>query len=145
MRIRRLLEQVIAKHGESEAAAALERLLHAPSTVESTLTIVANGGVHPLSSDALRGEVFFASHGNLNLADAGTLHDEYRSILRRLAAKLRDRPWRRIYLIPTGPPTLSLQIKLLVYQINRLATVDMFYSNGQYIEVCIGHRELLVK
>ena len=141
--IEKLTALVIAKHGLKATELALQRILHAPLEAESTLTIIANAGLHPLPQEVLRGDVFEASRGNLNLTDASTLHLEYVRILSGVARKLLSKTWAIVYLIPTGPPTLALQVKLLVYQICRLATVDLFYSKGQFIEVSLDHRELI--
>ena len=67
----------------------------------------------------------------------------YTLVLNRLAEKLFERSWKRIYLVPTGPTTLILQIKLLVYHITRISTVDLFYSKGDYFEIELDYRSYL--
>jgi hypothetical protein len=106
------------------------------------LTIVANAGVHEIPRDYLRGEVFEASRGDWNASTEEALLLELKAILSRLANKLRSGRWERVYLIPTGHPVLSLQIKTMVYRLLRLNTIDLYYKGGTYIEVNLDHRAI---
>src|SRR4051794_36496249 len=91
-------------------------------TVSETLTIIANEGVHHLPDSMRRGHIHVASHGNLDFSTIGTVEAEYVRILSDLAQLLKERTWTNIYLVPFGPSTLSMQIKLLVYRITRIET-----------------------
>ena len=37
---------------------------------------------------------------------------------------------------------LTINVKLLVYRILRLNTIDLYYRSGKYIDVHIDHRRL---
>ncbi|MCI5207388.1 MAG: hypothetical protein D3910_01015, partial [Candidatus Electrothrix sp. ATG2] len=81
--------------------------------------------------------------GSLELSTKEDIQIEYRKALVRLIKKLKEKPWRKVYLVPTGPTTLVLQIKVVVYNILRLSTVDLFYSKGLYFELDMDYREIL--
>src|SRR5687768_15160737 len=80
------------------------------------LTIIVNEGIHVLGAAHRRGEVFSASQGSLDFSNARSIASEYRKALSKTARKLKERSWRRIYIVPFGPTTLAMQIKLLVYR-----------------------------
>lgn len=67
---------------------------------------------------------------------------ELKTILGRLAVKLRSGRWKRVYLIPTGHPVLSLQIKTMVYRLLRLNTIDLYYKAGTYFEIDLDQRAI---
>ena len=106
------------------------------------LTIVANAGVHTIPESYLRGEVYVASRGNWRVDNDETLNSQVSQILTGVARKLKERQWRRIYLIPTGHPAVSMNIKLLVYRAIRLNTIDWVYINGEYYLLTIDQREI---
>jgi hypothetical protein len=88
--------------------------------------------------------VYCASHGNWDASSQQALLAEFRRILGELGRKLNERVWRQIYLIPTGHPALSVQIKLFVYRVARMNTIDLFYQSGRYFEIDINHREIVL-
>lgn len=109
------------------------------------MTIVANKGVHHLPSECLRGEVFYASEGNLDFSSIEVVKSQYEQILRVVAIILKKCPWKQIYLIPFGHSTLCMQIKLLVFRVTRIVTIDLFYDGkGHYSDLCIEQRNLIV-
>src|SRR5690242_3027812 len=123
-----LLERCVSVRGEELVREQLSGLLNGPSAENETLTIIANSGVHAIPSQYQRGEVYAASHGNWNVSSQSDLEAEFKRILVGLGRKLKQSPWKRIYLIPTGHPALAIQIKLLVYRVTRINTIDLFYS-----------------
>jgi hypothetical protein len=104
------------------------------------LTIIANAGNHYIPPEYMHGEIYEASRGSLRLDSELSTKEEYRRILANLATKLRETSWNQIYLVPTGPVTLSLQIKIQVYHITRLDTIDLFYLDGNYFELRLTDR-----
>ncbi|MDA2923654.1 hypothetical protein MYX65_03185 [Acidobacteria bacterium AH-259-L09] len=134
-----LLNKAVARHGREEIAKVLTDLSRSGGETE-VLTIIANAGVHEIPQRYLRGEVYEASHGNWDASTPESLRRELCDRLARLAEKLRSTVWKRIYLVPTGHPVLSLQIKAMVYRILRLNTVDLYYKDGEYFEIEIDHR-----
>ena len=139
----RLLGQAIDASGSERVAEVLATLAgHRASTDIDTLTLVANAGVHVIPEVYLRGEVYEVSRGDWAVDTAADLEAELNAILTRLVRKLRSRPWQRVYLIPTGHPVLTVNVKLLVYRLLRLNTIDLYYHSGTYIDVQINHRRL---
>src|SRR5258707_15166277 len=124
MTVRDELNELIRKIGEERALKIIQRAVHDNASAESMLTIVANQGSHHLPDMYLRGMVYVASIGNLDFSSMERVHEQYNEILSRLASVLKSKPWTRIYLIPFGHSTLAMQIKLLVYRITRIETVE---------------------
>ena len=108
----------------------------------AVLTIVANAGIHEIPAGYLRGEVYEASRGDWDASTEESLLLELRAILSRLAKKLRSGRWKCVYLIPTGHPVLSLQIKAMVYRLLRFNTIDLYYKAGIYFEVNLDQRAI---
>jgi hypothetical protein len=138
-----MVEECLRLRGREAVEKSLSSLLELQQPAEAILTIIANSGVHPVPPQYLRGEVYSASYGNWDASSQEALEAEFKRILGELWRKLNERAWKQIYLIPTGHPALSIQIKLFVYRIMRINTIDLFYANGQYYELCIDHREIV--
>lgn len=112
---------------------------------EDDLTIIANKGVHHLPSERLHGDVFYASEGNLDFSSIEVVKSQYETILSTLACKLKQRPWKHVYLVPFGHCTLCMQIKLLVFRITRIETIDLFYhGEGNYSDLKVEQRNLII-
>ncbi|MBD3617856.1 MAG: hypothetical protein HUJ28_00025 [Chromatiales bacterium] len=139
-----LLEEALRSVGEGRLVEELTRLSKSAVENEGTLTIIANAGVHHLPEKLLRGQVFNASEGTLNFTSQESTKKEFEMILKKLAVKLKERDWKRVYLIPFGPANLSMLLKLLVYRVTHIETIDMFYCNGEYMELDIQIRPLVV-
>lgn len=136
-----LVSKAVAAVGYERVSEQLAPLV--PSESESrTLTLVSNAGVHTIPPEYLRGEVFEVSRGSWAAETPEEVHSELRDLLSGLARKLRSRPWRKVFLIPTGHPILTIHIKLLVYRLLRINTIDFYYRSGEYIEVELDHREI---
>jgi hypothetical protein len=113
------------------------------SFAEDVLTIIANQGIHVLGGKYLRGEVFAASTGSLNFTNTRSITAEYQRILSRTARKLKERPWRKVYIVPFGPTTLSMQIKLLVYRICGVESIDVAHLGGNMrADVALNLRQI---
>ena len=107
----------------------------------AVLTIIANQSFHGIPQRYLRGQVYVASRGKLDLSSAAKAKAVYAKILQRLVRILASNNWKEIYLIPTGHPTLSAAIKLAVYQVTRRNTVDVFYADGKYFDLRLSVRD----
>jgi hypothetical protein len=140
--LHKLLEETLKARGAAPVEAALRGLLSSGSPDVQVLTIIANAGVHEVPPAYLRGDVYEASRGDWNASTEEALSLELRRILSGLVKKLRSRRWGCIYLIPTGHPILSLQIKAMVYRILRLNTIDLYYKAGTYFEVDLDQRAI---
>ena len=139
------LTLAVERRGIRAACEALKDLATIAERSPRVLTIIGNGGMHAIPKECLHGDVYIATQGTLNLSGLDSIEDEYGPILRRLAEKLWETPWEKIYFVPTGPTTLALQIKLLVYHITRIPTIDFLYLSGRYTEVAMDYRKYLNK
>ncbi|MGA8433085.1 MAG: hypothetical protein WB729_24905 [Candidatus Sulfotelmatobacter sp.] len=137
-----LLDKAVESSGTVRVVAALEGLAVAVAPEEHVLTIIANAGVHTIPQSFLRGEVYEASRGDWNASTEEALLSELSRILSEVVNKLRSKNWKRVYLIPTGHPVLSLQIKAMVYRILRLNTIDLYYKAGSYFEIDLDQRAI---
>ncbi len=136
-----LIEKFVAKYGSQELESYINNRLN--DNENNTLTIIGNSGLHTIPNEHLHGEVYIASSGNLDLSTKESTTLEYEKVLSKLIKKLQEKSWNKIYFVPTGHTTLVLQIKLIVYNILRISTIDLFYSKGGYFELEIDYRELL--
>lgn len=140
-----LLDEAVAATSAEQVADTLRRFLEIIPDEPETLTIIANTGLHEIPASYLRGEVYPASRGDWQVSTKEALLKEMTAILSRLATKLRSRSWKRVYLIPTGHPVLSLQIKSMVYRVLRINSIDLYYKAGTYFEVDIDQRAVALK
>jgi hypothetical protein len=138
--IHKLLDEALKTSGAERVVAALEGLVTPDASEVGVLTIIANAGVHEIPQAYLRGEIYEASRGNWDASTEEALMLELRAILSRLVDKLRSAQWSRVYLIPTGHPVLSLQIKTMVYRLLRFNTIDLYHKAGTYFEVDLDQR-----
>ena len=136
-----LLDIAVESAGTERVAEVLTSLARR-ETLTDTLTLVSNAGVHTIPGSYLHGDIYEVSRGDWTASTSAEVHEELTRLLRALAHKLRSRPWRQVYLVPTGHPILTVNVKLLVYRLLRINTIDLYYRAGQYIEVHIDHRRL---
>ena len=81
----------------------------------------------------------------MDFSSIDTVSVEFKAILSGLTEKLKSKKWKRIHIIPFGPCALSMQIKLLVYRITRIESVDVFYlGEGEYVDLKINQRNIIV-
>lgn len=111
----------------------------------NVLTIVTNNGPHRIPEDLVKGELFVASMGDFKLDDAIQTKTQYEEVLKGLSVKLKEKKWRKIYLLPFGPTSLNMLIKLIVYRVTYSDTTDYIYSgNGKYVELAINSRTVIL-
>jgi hypothetical protein len=137
--INSLLRRAVAERGARRVRQTLQSLI--VDSRNNILTILANEGRHSVPQRYLRGEIFVASRGDIDLSSPSKAKATFIKIVQRLNRKLLEKTWAKIYLIPTGHPTLSLQIKLAVHSTTRLNTTDVFYLNGRYFDIDFDARE----
>jgi hypothetical protein len=143
--LHRLLDEVLQTSDVEHVKAALASLLNQSAEEQTVLTIIANAGVHGIPREYLRGEIYEASRGDWDVSTEETLLLELKAILSSLARKLRTGSWKQVYLIPTGHPILSLQIKAMVYRVLRLNTIDLYHKAGIYFEVNLDQRTIALE
>ena len=145
--LRKLVEKCVTELGEDAVTRALATLEsgRGQAAEKDVLTIIANAGVHRVPDSCLRGEVLIASEGNWAVGSEEAMDREIRRILAKVAQKLKQRAWRKVFLVPTGHPVVSMNIKLLVYRALRLNTADWMYLNGIYHNIEIDQRIVAIE
>ncbi len=142
--MKELLEECLNKLGYDKLKDELNRVLSLHNG-EEVLTIIVNEGVHPHASVHDRGEVYIASRGNLDFSSKETSEEEFKKVLTGVASKLKSKIWKKIYLVPFGPSVLAMQIKLLVYRISHIETIDVLHAgNGVYYDLEINQRDIAI-
>jgi hypothetical protein len=140
------LEAAISLGGKARVLQILSSIAKVKPVESNTLTIVVNEGVHHLADEHRRGEVFAASRGSFDLSSAESVHEEFRRVLIDTARKLKSQAWKRVYIVPFGPAPLSMQIKLLVYRICGLESIEVMHIPGDSrLDVSIDLRKLIVE
>lgn len=132
------IQKFIRKYGEEEL---IDIVSH--NCDEKVLTIIANAGVHPYHALHKRGEVFVASEGSLDFSSKESAVAAIEGVLFRVAKKLKEKRWTRIYLVPFGPAPLSLQIKSIVHKVLDIETIDVLHlGNGAHVDICLNPRSI---
>lgn len=140
------LADLIRRLGEEKACDILrEHLEREERGDENVLTIVVNKGVHHLPEKNLRGTVFYASEGNLDFSSARSVEEEFDRILEDVTRILKEKNWKQVFVLPFGPCALSMQVKLLVYRITRIESIEIFHlGEGEYMDLEINQRHIIV-
>ncbi|WP_157081026.1 hypothetical protein [Novosphingobium naphthalenivorans] len=124
-----ILEDLIQRRGESFVRSQLNVL----GVRRKELTILSNAGMHPIPHEYVRGELFTASEGNLDFTDINSVNLELDRIVKRVKEKIFSDNWTNVYLIPFGHSSISLTIKMTVFRLLRIETIDVFYfGEGRY-------------
>jgi len=136
------LEELVAELGYENACDILSEKIR--SLTGNVLTIVSNKGMHHFPDTLKRGEVYYASTGSFDFSNEGLIINQYKKSMKLLTEKLTSRQWRTIYLVPFGHSTFSMQLKLLVYRVTHIETIDVLYDGkGNYFDVLLDQRELV--
>jgi hypothetical protein len=140
-----VLTEAVSIAGRKKVIENLQRFKASKADDRLTLSIIVNSGIHYLPPEYLRGEIFVASKGSLDLSSDESIREVFRGVLMRTARKLKSRQWQRVYVIPFGPTPLSMQIKLLVYRICGIETIDVMNVPGRpRIDLAFDLRQLVV-
>jgi len=125
----KLLIDIVKRRGEDFVL----KSLNARDGDRRELTIVSNAGLHPIPYDYVRGEIFIASEGNLDFSDIESVNSELDKIAQNLKTLLFSEKWTHVYLLPFGHSSISLTIKMTVFRLLRIETIDIFYfGSGKY-------------
>ena len=137
------IRQIISRNGKKF----VEKIVTEESSSDvETLTIICNEGLHPIPKEFIEGEMYVASQGNLDFSSVEAVNDEIDAILFGLKIKLHERPWKKVILIPFGHSVICMNIKMAVYRVLRLETVDLFFfGNGKYGAIERETRSVLIK
>jgi len=139
------LDRLVMQYGVEATIELIKRETSGRAS-ESTLTIIANQGTHHLPDAYKRGEIFVATKGNLDFSSVERVKSQYEKVIVELSQKLKSNSWKTIYLVPFGHSTLCMQIKLLVYRVTRIETIDLFYDGkGGYADLSIEQRGLIIE
>ena len=140
--LRTELERLVKKYGS-------EQLLHEFRAITLTdndniCTILINGGLHSFPDELFLGERYTFYEGNLDLSSERNLQYFMIQRLYNLSKFLKSRKWRRIYLIISGHAAVCMQVKLAIYRITHIETVDwVFDGSGNYLQLELPLRGIL--
>jgi hypothetical protein len=126
-------------------AAEIEAAVTAREADDAALVIVCNKGVHAIDESRLpAGRVFYASQGNLAMESAEALGLSVEAALLEAARALKERDWRRVYIVPSGLPVLAIALASLVYQVKVFPAVVLQYDreSGDYWSLAFEVRKL---
>lgn len=133
------------RYGDDAVRSALAGL-RVGDDASTTLTILCSAGTHHIPPEYLRGCVHVVKTGSVDLSSGEAFKADIIQSLMSLAALLKGNKWTKIFLIPTGHPGLSMQIKLLVFWVTRIETTDVVYlGEGRYAEIKLDQRDLIQK
>ena len=142
----KILEDAVDVYGEEAVKTLLINSLSNLKNENSVLTIVVNAGIHPLPENLLRGDVFIASHGNLDFSSKLSIESEFRNILKNVSVKLQSNNWNLVYIVPFGPAVLSMLIKNLVYKVLYINSIDVIHAgSGVHFDIEIEPREMAIE
>lgn len=111
---------------------------------ENILTIIVNSGTHPMPNNIMKGELFVASSGLIDFSSEELLKNNFFEILSRVAEKLKSKNWNKVYVVPFGPAVLSMAVKILVYRVCHLETIDFLHvGNGKHIEINLNFKKII--
>lgn len=137
--LKNLIETYIIENGEDSLISTLKKNISNNSN--GIITIIVNQGLHHFPDALIKGEKYICSHGSFNIDDIKT-HIE--QTLSDLAKKLKSERWRKIYLVPSGHPLLSMQVKLLIFRITRMESIDIgYFGEGGYKEFVLAQRPII--
>lgn len=132
------IEKFIRTYGEDKL---VDLVTHRDD--QNVLTIISNAGVHPYHALHKRGEIFVASEGSLDFSSQESAVAAIEDVLVRVANKLKEKSWNRVYLVPFGPAPLSLQIKSIVHKILDIETIDVLHiGNGAHVDIGLNPRSI---
>ncbi|WP_152568018.1 hypothetical protein [Sphingopyxis sp. LC81] len=124
---------IVRKIAQRRGRGFIEQALQGDGTEADELTIVSNVGVHPLPLEFIKGELYPASTGSLDFSSTATVNAEIDKIVKNLTEKLKEKRWRKIYLLPFGHAVISMNIKMVVFRVLRIETIEIFYfGDGKY-------------
>jgi hypothetical protein len=142
-----LIEECKKEFGSENLVEKLRSLLQPSSEDEpGEMTVIANRGVHHLPDYLIRGELFVLSEGSLDFSTPDSAKKDFEACLKVLSIKLKSKRWKRVYLVPFGPTLLSAFVKLLVFRVTGLETVDIMHmGGGTYADIEIDIRRLILE
>lgn len=138
------LNGLITQFGTDEIGKALRRLERLRPS-QNSATIIVNEGVHKIPDALLRGEVYTVYRGSLDLTNETGLIDQLSDSLSDLADFLLSKKWSHIAVVISGHAIVNMQVKLLIYRITHLYTLDwVFDGKGSYLAMEIDLRSLIL-
>jgi hypothetical protein len=136
------LNNLLKEYGEESVLSAVSKW--ASSGDERSCTIVVNEGLHPFPDFLYTGEIFSFSKGFLNFSNSSDLENDLILNLKLLSDFLKKRKWKKVYLIISGHAVLNMYVKMAVYRVTRIDTIDWVYDGaGNYLKISIPMRKIM--
>lgn len=142
--IEKIVREYLSIYGEHTLIKELESKLDIERP--DTLTVICNKDVHAIPDSVIRGEEFVFSRGHVDLSNDEAIINTMSVLLSKLAAKLKERSWKDIYIVPSGHPLFYAHAKYMIYRVTRIEATDVVYSGeGHYVDVKIRHRPIIAQ
>ena len=142
-RLEKDIKVLIEKYGSDRVREEFERSLWTGDEPD-ICTILINEGLHNFPSNIFVGEVYTFYRGSIDLSSEVNLESVMREKLKELKEYLTKRKWRKIYIVVSGHAAVCMQVKLAVYRITHIETVDwVFDGAGHYLKLELPLRKLL--
>lgn len=136
------LKRLIETYGREQVEASL--LEHRRDG--STLSIVADSGMHRQPSELIIGERYDFSSGMIDVQSDVSVESHLLRCCEGLADKLREKAWTEVRLFFSGHALLGAYAKLTVYRVTHLDTVDFgFFGSDGFRRIGISLRKHLLE
>ena len=137
------ISRLIEKYGRHAALNAMQNAAKS-LTPGAVCTIIVNAGLHRFPPEILSGEIYTFYEGSLDLSSEELLRSFVEDRLLNLSIFLKSRKWRQIFIVISGHAAICMQVKLAVYRITHIETVDwVFDGAGNYVRLAIPMRRIL--
>ena len=135
------VDEYVQKFGRDKVLDTLKVLDADPA---DTLTIIGNDAQHHIPRQFLRGQVIVAYSGSMKFSPASEITAGYIQMLKTIVPVLKQKQWKRIYLIPMGHCSVSMILKSVVQRITSIDTIDVIHvGEGEYFELEMNLREVI--
>lgn len=140
---KKIVDRFVSQYSEDELCAYLEKRISGQYDV---LTIIGDRTLHKIQEDLIEGTVFDFNNGSIDASSDDAVKKHMISALMRLYDILKSRNWGKVKLIYSGHALFTAHIKIMVYRILHLDTVDVaFFGADGYRTVSINLREEISK
>lgn len=137
------LDALVRLHGANAVLSAARRVEQLDDAL-NVCTILVNVGVHSMPEYLLNGEVYVFYEGSVDLSSEKNLKEFTDQKILSLREFLRTKKWNQIYIVISGHAAMCMQVKLAVYRITHIETVDwVFDGAGRYLKLEVPMRKLL--
>ena len=144
-KLSRDIGSLLETYGADVVRHELERLTENVNA-EQICTILINEGLHHFPDHLFVGKRFVFYKGGLDFSSEQALEADIVNRLIQLKIFLGTQKWKRIYTIISGHAAVCMQVKLAVYRITHLETIDWAFDGaGNYRKIELPLRQILLQ